>query len=65
MFAMTGGEVRSASLMAAFMAADEGVPIGMTHLTVALARQRRQQGKLPSSSEFQGFLRLVQKEGGG
>jgi hypothetical protein len=64
MFAMTGGEVRSASLMAAFMAADEGVPIGMTHLTVALARQRRQQGKLPSSSEFQGFLRLVQKEGG-
>jgi len=41
------------------------VPIGMTHLTLALARQRRQQGKLPSSSEFQGFLRLVQKEGGG
>jgi SpoVK/Ycf46/Vps4 family AAA+-type ATPase len=63
MFPMTGGEIRSATLAAAFMAADEGAPIGMSHLMRALARQRRQQGKLPSSSEFQGFLRLVQKEG--
>ncbi|MEP6817045.1 MAG: ATP-binding protein [Marmoricola sp.] len=64
MFAMTGGEVRSASLIAAFMAAREGTPIAMRHLVVALARQRRQQGKMPSSSEFKGYLRLIRDEVG-
>lgn len=64
MFPMTGGEVRSAALLAAFMAADEDVPIGMTHLVRALARQRRQQGKLPSAAEFKGYLRLARGEDG-
>jgi hypothetical protein len=64
MFPMTGGDVRSASLIAAFLAAREGSPIGMRHLVTALARQRRQQGKVPSVSEFKGYLRLVRDEDG-
>jgi len=64
MFPMSGGEVRSASLIGAFMAAGEGVPIGMRHLVRALARQRRQQGKVPSSAEFRGYLQLVRDEEG-
>jgi len=40
------------------------VPIGMRHLVRALARQRRQQGKVPSSAEFRGYLQLVRDEEG-
>jgi hypothetical protein len=62
MFAMTGGEVRSAALGAAFAAAAEGTPLGMRHLVAALARLRRQQGKVPSASEFKGYLHLAHEE---
>jgi len=62
MFPMTGGDIRNASLMAAFMAAREGEPIAMPHLVRALARQRRQQGKVPSAAEFRDYLRLVRDE---
>jgi hypothetical protein len=64
MFPLTGGEVRAASLLAAFLAAHDGSPIGMRHVVRALARLRRQQGKLPSSSEFKGYLRAVYDEDG-
>ena len=64
MFPMSGGDVRSASLMAAFLAAREGAPIAMRHVVTALARQRRQQGKVPSVAEFKGYLRLVRDEEG-
>jgi len=62
MFPMTGGGIRNASLMAAFMAAREGEPIGMLHIVRALARQRRQQGKVPSAAEFREYLRLIRDE---
>jgi len=64
MFSMTGGDVRAASLVAAFLAARDGEPITMRHLVTALARQRRQQGKVPSASEFKSYLRLVLDEDG-
>jgi hypothetical protein len=62
MFPLTGGEVRSAALLAAFAAAQDGTPIGMKHLVRALARHRRQQGKLPSAAEFKEYLGLVRDE---
>ncbi len=62
MFTMTGGDIRNAALMAAFMAAREETPIAMSHLVRALARQRRLQGKVPSVSEFRDYLRLVRDE---
>ncbi len=62
MFTMTGGDIRNAALMAAFLAAREDTPIAMSHLVRALARQRRLQGKMPSASEFGDYLRLVRDE---
>ena len=62
MFTMTGGDIRNAALMAAFLAAREDTPIAMSHLVRALARQRRLQGKVPSVSEFGDYLRLVRDE---
>jgi hypothetical protein len=64
MFPLTGGDIRSAALMAAFAAAGEGCPIGMRHVVVALGRLRRQQGKVPSPTEFGRYLPLVRDEGG-
>ena len=62
-FPMTGGGIRSAALLAAFLAAHEGTPIGMAHLVKAVARQRQHQGKVPSSAEFGPYLRLAREEG--
>jgi hypothetical protein len=62
-FPMTGGGIRSAALLAAFLAAHEGVPICMAHLVKAVARQRQHQGKVPSSAEFGPYLRLAREEG--
>ncbi|OBF33683.1 hypothetical protein A5724_19225 [Mycobacterium sp. ACS1612] len=62
MLPLTGGEVRTASLQAAFLAADEGGPITMGHIVRSIARLRRQQGKLPSRAEFKEYLRLVLDE---
>lgn len=62
-FTLSGGDIRSATLTAAFLAAGAGEPIGMAHVMLALARQRRQQGKLPTSAEFRGYLRLAREQG--
>jgi len=64
MLPLTGGEIRSAALLAAFLAAHERTTIEMRHVVRSLARLRRQQGKLPSSAEFKGFLRIAQDEDG-
>jgi SpoVK/Ycf46/Vps4 family AAA+-type ATPase len=62
-FTLSGGDIRSATLTAAFLAAAAEEPIGMDHVMLALARQRRQQGKLPTSAEFRGYLRLAREQG--
>jgi SpoVK/Ycf46/Vps4 family AAA+-type ATPase len=59
MVPLTGGEVRAASLTAAFLAANDGTAVSMSHAVRAVARLRRQQGKLPSAAEFGEYLRLV------
>ena len=58
-FVITGGEIRAASLMAAFLAATDRAPISMTHVVLALARLRRQQGRIPSAGEFGAHLRAA------
>lgn len=63
-FQLTGGEILNIALDAAFLAAHENDEITMDHLVRAVARQRRKQGKLPTSSEFKGYLATVHKEGG-
>ncbi|ACZ30962.1 AAA ATPase central domain protein [Xylanimonas cellulosilytica DSM 15894] len=61
-FALSGGEIRTVALGAAFLAAYEDRPIAMDHLLRAVARQRRRAGKLPTLKEFGDSLSLVHGE---
>ncbi|MEP6862491.1 MAG: ATP-binding protein [Deltaproteobacteria bacterium] len=45
-FAMTGGYIRNAALRAAFLAADEGTPIGIVHLEHAARLEYEGMGKI-------------------
>jgi hypothetical protein len=58
-FELPGGDIRNVVLDAAFLAADQGVPIGMRHLVRGLARQMSKQGRAPSPSLFQRYHPLV------
>jgi len=62
-FQLTGGEIRNIALAAAFLAAHEDTEIAMRHLVRAIARQRRKQGKIPTSSEFRHHLAAAHEDG--
>ena len=61
-FSLTGGDIHNAVLTAAFLAAHEGCPLAMSHLVRAVARQRRNQGKIPSAAEFRHHLALARRD---
>ena len=46
-FRLSGGSIRNAALQAAFLAAGDGTPVGMTHLLDAVRRELRKMGKVP------------------
>lgn len=46
-FALAGGDIRSAALDAAFLAAGAGERVGMKHIARAVSRQLLKQGQLP------------------
>ncbi len=58
-FSLSGGGIRNASLAAAFMAADDGRPIEMTHLVRGVALEYDKLGRLTLESEFERFHALV------
>ena len=58
-FTLTGGEIRNVALDAAFLAARDGATIAMPDIIRAMTRQVVKQGKMPSSSEFGAYFRLV------
>jgi hypothetical protein len=60
-FTLSGGGIRNASLAAAFMAADEGHPIGMAHLVRAIGLEYDKLGRLTLESEFEHFHELVRR----
>ena len=60
-FSLSGGGIRNASLAAAFMAADDGRPIGMAHLVRAVALEYDKLGRLTLESEFGRFHALVRR----
>jgi SpoVK/Ycf46/Vps4 family AAA+-type ATPase len=64
MFPLAGGDIRSAALQAAFLAAHADEPIGMRHLVRAVARLRRQHGKLPSAAEFKEYVKYAREDDG-
>ncbi len=63
-FKLSGGSIRNISFSAAFAAAEEGVPIGMRHLTSALRMETLKEGKLLMNSELGPYLHLLQPPAG-
>jgi adenylate kinase family enzyme len=62
-FKLSGGAIRNCSLAAAFRAADEGRPIGMSHLVRAVAQEYGKQGRLTLEADFERFHELVRAPG--
>jgi hypothetical protein len=58
-FKLAGGNIRNASLAAAFLAADEAAPIGMRHLVRGVALEYSKLGRLTLESDFEHFHELV------
>ncbi|MBI5877236.1 MAG: ATP-binding protein [Chloroflexi bacterium] len=68
-FELSGGNIRNAALLAAFLAADEGsthgtagrTQIAMRHLILATAREMQKIGKLPARAEFRQYYELLRE----
>ncbi len=54
-FRMSGGNIRNIVLLAAFLAASERRPIGMSHLIHAAKREYQKLGRLIAESDFGGW----------
>jgi AAA+ superfamily predicted ATPase len=52
-FKLSGGSIKNMALAAAFLAADEGVPVGMAHLYQAARREYQKMGKALSLAEIE------------
>jgi len=61
-FKLAGGSIRNATLAAAFLAAEEGVNIGMRHLVLGVAHELQKIGKLVVASDFQHHYDLVSEQ---
>lgn len=58
-FELAGGDIRSAAVTAAYLAADAGRAVGMTDLVAAVVREYRKLGRLTLESEFGPYLALA------
>jgi len=58
-FDVTGGNVRNVAKLAAFLAAEDGTPVGMGHLVSALRREFQKTGKLLNPDEFEPYQDLL------
>jgi hypothetical protein len=58
-FPITGGDIRTVALDAAFQAAQDGRMVTMRHLVRATARQLVKQGLNPDTSDFQHYRRYL------
>jgi AAA+ superfamily predicted ATPase len=63
-FKIAGGNIRNAALTAAFLAADAGEAIGMTHVVHALEREFEKMGRLRTVDDFGPYYALTQRGGG-
>lgn len=52
-FKLSGGSIKNMALAAAFLAADEGAPVSMTHLYQAARREYQKMGKAISLAEIE------------
>jgi hypothetical protein len=58
-FELSGGNIRSVAITAAYMAADRGEPVSMTDLIRGVHREYRKLGRLVVASEFGEYYPLV------
>ena len=58
-FRLAGGHIRNIALTAAFLAAADGLPIGMRHLVRGTRREYQKLGKLVAESDFEGYYQLL------
>ena len=58
-FRLAGGDIRNATLAAAYDAASREESVGMAHLVRATAREYRKLGRLCTDEDFGPYLRLV------
>lgn len=62
-FELSGGNIRNAAFAAALIAAQEGKPIGMQHLALAVLREMQKMGKLPARTDFRQYYDLLRERG--
>ena len=62
-FKLSGADIRSVSLGAAFRAADEKKSISMSHIVTALFDEMRKQGRLVDRASFAPYAELLPPEG--
>jgi SpoVK/Ycf46/Vps4 family AAA+-type ATPase len=58
-FRLSGGSIRSIALAAAYLAAEAGEAVGMSHLVRATEREYRKLGRLCGREEFGPYYHLV------
>jgi hypothetical protein len=56
---IAGGNIKNIALNAAFLAADEGAPIGTSHVMRAAQREYAKMDKLVSQAEFGPYYQAV------
>jgi hypothetical protein len=62
-FRITGGIIRNAALGAGFLAAEQGGPVSMERIALALKREFQKLGRLRTESEFDRYFDLVNGDG--
>ncbi|MBC8161783.1 MAG: ATP-binding protein [Roseiflexaceae bacterium] len=55
-FKLPGGNIRNIALLAAYLAAEDGNSIGMTHIVQSIKREYQKLGKLVTAAEFGAHL---------
>ncbi len=60
-FELTGGHIKNCVLAAAFMAAEEGVPIGMSHLLQGVVRELGKLGRPITRASFAEYFTMIRR----
>jgi hypothetical protein len=58
-FKVSGGNIRNTALAAAFLAAEEGAPVGMRHLVLGMRREFQKMGKACVEADFEPYFDLL------
>ena len=60
-FKFSGSQIKNVAVAAAFLAAGEGVPVGMRHVLTGVKREMAKTGKTLLASDFGGYYYLMEE----